>query len=120
MDRLVEDATRILSEAATKITKIVSMDWLEPSEGHETEVWSLTAAEWKEVDAVIKFENAEQGDNVGDTFVKFTFKSTKATGADRDSIEDVMDTLGVNIRYSTGEDLYDKDCPVLKKYKIER
>lgn len=103
------------------ITKIVTARWTEPEEGEMAEVWSLPKEVWKEIEAVLAWLDKEQGDNVGHTFALFQLHDTSVTGGDKTDVQEVMEFLAENIRYTNGDgELFGEDCPVLAKYGIER
>lgn len=110
--------------------KIVTFRWTEPEAGQGAEVWNLTAKQWPQIEAAIAWvaayweENENSGDGedaVGNTIVATGIHATKArTGHDARGISDCLQRLADNVRYSTGEGLYEQDCPIFAKHGIAR
>jgi hypothetical protein len=110
-------------EVATMIACILT--WTEPEEGDHAIFFPNEAeADLREVAAYV---DAKMGDSVGDTIAKmrlFPYTGPMALGyipKGTETIgEDPWDDLALNIRYSSGEELYDEDCPALKRRGQER
>ena len=112
-------------------SKIVVGRWTEPEIGTSAEMWSLNPIEWEEVQKAIDWvvsyweENENSGDGedaVGNTIIEHSLHKTEAQGYEPfcDNLEFCLQRLADNVRYSSGESLYEKDCPVFKNVSIER
>jgi hypothetical protein len=99
------------------------LKWREPQEGDVIFFPNEAEADLKEVAAFI---DKKMGDEVGDTIAKMTIHL--ATGprqlgyhpGDVANADDPWGDLALNVRYSSGEDLYAKDCPIFTKHGQER
>jgi hypothetical protein len=115
----VATMTRLYAQA-----KVVSFRWDEPESGQSAEVWELTSDEWDKAEAAIEwvraYWEARDGGELGSTIVDARVHATRATGGDADGLEDAMRRYADNVRYSTGEGLYEEDCPVFAAHGVER
>lgn len=94
---------------------VCTLTWKEPTEGSHAILFPDSAL--VDLYRVVKWVEAKMGDEVGDTIAKMhLLQKNKSRGVD----EDPWGDLALNIRYSSGEELYDEDCPVLKKHGQER
>jgi hypothetical protein len=95
---------------------VVVLSWQEPQEGSHAILFPdedradlVQAAEWVE-----KKAGDEYGSNIAR--VELVQKGRAADDGESGAWED----LGLNTRYSSGEELYDEDCPAFTKHGVER
>ncbi|AUX25137.1 uncharacterized protein SOCEGT47_056810 [Sorangium cellulosum] len=104
-------------------SNIVSFSWSEPEPGRHAEVWDLSPAEWRQVAEAIdwvSFYWESMGKGVGGKISLAEIHRTRATGGDRTDIVDALRMLADSVRYSTGEGLYERDCPIFARHGIAR
>ena len=98
-------------------TRIVRMEWEEPEHGFSATVVALTPAEWKEFDEAVLWAENQHPDEVGLTFVKVTCEPSSHPAPHSTG---VLEGLATDLRYDTGEGLYEDDCPVFARHGILR
>ncbi len=95
---------------------VVVLSWQEPQPGahailfpNESHGLLVQVAEWVEKKA---------GDEYGSTIARVDLvqKGRSEDEGEKGAWED----LALNVRYSSGEELYDEDCPVFKELGVER
>jgi len=107
------------------VSKIVVWRWTEPEEGMSAEVWRLSTDEWVTVYGVRNWvdeywERKGSPDEVGNTIQSLFTYVTGVSQGDVTNVQTALQRVAENVRYSTGEELYDEDCPYFKGAGIER
>lgn len=105
-------------------SKIVMHKWEEPESGSYAEVWDLSPPEWEQVQAAIawvrEYWEEKDGGEYGSTIVETEVIETRATGGECDGLEDALRRLALQVRYTTGEGLYEEECPIFEEAGIEQ
>lgn len=91
---------------------LIKLKWLEPEEGSWT--GSVTGATEEELRSVQKWVRSQVGEEWGATIP--SIRLVKGEAKESMSLEDFAATM----RYSTGEEIYQADCPVLAAHGIAR
>jgi hypothetical protein len=95
---------------------IVTLHWQEPQEGSHVIVFPDGTME--DLAEIAEFVDLHHGDAVGETIAKMECHPQK--GEVPPSEEDPWEDLALNLRYSSGEELYEEDCEVFTKHGVER
>lgn len=92
--------------------------WTEPQEGSEVILFEDSAM--GDLVKVKAFVDDECGDEVGCSIARMDLHEKTINQLYRDDVAGSWEDLALNIRYSSGEELYENDCPVFKGLGIER
>lgn len=93
---------------------VVTLTWTEPTEGSHAILFPDDAL--KDVADLDEWLQAKWGAEYGETIAKISWEKKRGRPTD----EDPWGDLALNVRYSSGEELYEEDCPVLKEHGQER
>ena len=93
---------------------VCTLVWTEPTEGHHVIVFA--DEDLTDLLEVAKFCKDKFGDEVGHTIASMKIQQKKHLANDDNPWGD----LALNTRYSSGEELYDEDCPAFTKHGVER
>jgi hypothetical protein len=103
---------------------VCTLVWTEPQEGSHTIFFADDCL--TDLFEVAKFVKDKMGDEVGETIASMKIQQKKEGTHGRAFLQentvrlDPWDDLALNIRYSSGEELYDEDCPAFTKHGQER
>jgi len=95
---------------------VVVLSWLEPDQGAHAILFPDAAK--ADLRKVTKWVEKQAGDEYGNTIARIDLVQKWLPPDDGES--GAWEDLALNIRYSSGEELYEKDCPMLKKHGVER
>jgi hypothetical protein len=93
---------------------VCTLTWQEPEEG--SHVILFPNEDFEDLLEVAKWVKSKMGGEVGDTIAAMKLSQKKGKPTDDDPWGD----LALNVRYSSGEELYDEDCPTFVKRGQER
>lgn len=99
---------------------IITFRWFAPIPGEDGKVAVLSEEETTDLRAAVEWARGKMTQEWGDTIARVDVFATKASGGDLLTGKGTIAYVATNIRYDTGEGLYDEDCPVFAKYGISR
>lgn len=104
---------------------IITLSWTEPSYGSDARIVFLSSipaiarVQGDVIESIIAWAEKKAGKDWGATIAHVMVFYTDAV-ADDLNYQEAVAYIATNIRYDTGEGIYDEDCPWLLEHKIER
>jgi hypothetical protein len=98
---------------------VCTLRWTEPEDGTHTMLFPNNE-DLTDLMEVAAFCKKSFGNEVGHTIASMKLEQKGQSGAEDPLGNLPWNDLALNVRYSSGEDLYEKDCPEFKKRGIER
>ncbi len=94
---------------------VCTLTWTEPTEGSHVILFpDADMGDLVEADAWIR--SSAMAGEIGETIAEMHLAQKKGEATD----EDPWGDLALNTRYSSGEELYEEDCPVFVRHGQER
>lgn len=93
---------------------VVTLTWTEPTDGTHAILFPDGAEE--EIAELDEYLRELHGSEYGETIARLGWHRKKGDATD----EDPWGDLALNVRYTTGEELYEEECPIFARRGIAR